>query len=300
LSDGFASLIAPLARHFFGEPNARMSNMAELRFGKHGSLSIHLKKGTWYDHEAQTGGGAIDLVKLQKGFAETAEVMRWLEAEGWRDKQTSRPERDPERDNLPLADRIWRASVPIAGTPDAAYLAARGIALDPVPEGGGLHFHPRCPWQSDTAPCIVARFTDTITREPLGIHRRRIDSRGKPMALGPTRGGVIRLSHDEDVTTALVIGEGVETVLAAMTKITHRFTLLRPAWACGSAGMLENFPVLAGIEALTILVDADRNGRGQNAAKQCAERWADAGREVTRLTPRDLGTDFNDLIRGTR
>jgi hypothetical protein len=158
-----AALIDPLAQHFFGEPNARLSSKHELRFGTHGSLIVHLKKGTWYNHEAQTGGGAIDLVKL---------LMRWLEAEGWRHKQTSRPERDPERDNLPFADRIRRASVPIAGTSGAAYLVARGIALDAVPEGGGLRVHPRCPWQSDTAPCIVARFTDTITREPLGIHRR--------------------------------------------------------------------------------------------------------------------------------
>jgi hypothetical protein len=206
---------------------------------------------------------------------------------------------------LAAAEHIWRDSVAITGTPGTAYLAARGIDLDAVPDHGGLRFHPRCPWSADTtAPCIIARFTDAITGIPLGIRRRRIDAKNTPLSLGPTGGGVIRLSPDDEVTTGLVIGEGLETVLAAMTRIEHRGTQLRPAWACGSAGAMRTFPVLAGIEALTILVDADhldcRRGvyPGQDAARGCAERWAAAYREVTLLTPRDLGVDFNDLVRG--
>ena len=63
MADDFARLIEPLARLFFGEPNSRLSTRGELRFGKHGSLSVDLEKGTWYDHEQQIGGGSIDLVK---------------------------------------------------------------------------------------------------------------------------------------------------------------------------------------------------------------------------------------------
>ena len=55
--------------------------------------------------------------------------------------------------------------------------------------------------------------------------------------------------------------------------------------------------MLAGIDALTLLVDHDVNGRGQEAALVCGKRWRDAGREVTLLTPRKLGADFNDLVR---
>src|SRR5262249_55213761 len=120
---------------------------------------------------------------------------------------------------------------------------------------------------------------------------------GKPKTLGPMRGCVIRLWPDEDVTTHLVLGEGVETVLAAATRFTHRNTLLRPAWAAGGAGNLEDFPVLTGIDALTLLVDHDIKGRGQEAARAGGERWRDAGRDVTLLPPRNLGADFNDLVR---
>lgn len=56
------------------------------------------------------------------------------------------------------------------------------------------------------------------------------------------------------------------------------------------------FPVLPGIEALTLLVDHDANGAGQDAAAACARRWLAAGREVIRLTPKTVGADFNDIV----
>jgi hypothetical protein len=168
--------------------------------------------------------------------------------------------------------------------------------LAEVPDFGGLRWHPHCPWEGGTAPCVLARFTDAITAEPRGICRRPIDG-GKPKTFGPMRGCVIRLWPDEDVTTGLVLGEGVETTLAAGTRFIHRGTLLRPAWAAGSAGNLADFPVLDAIESLTVLVDHDVNGRGQEAARRCGERWRDANHEVTLLTPRPVGADFNDLVR---
>jgi hypothetical protein len=104
-------------------------------------------------------------------------------------------------------------------------------------------------------------------------------------------------SQDEaQVTNGVVIGEGVETTLAAATRIQHRGTLLTPAWATGDAGHLEKFPVLPGIEALTVLVDHDENGRGQRATADCARRWTAAGRDVIQLIPRIPGEDFADLV----
>jgi hypothetical protein len=61
---------------------------------------------------------------------------------------------------------------------------------------------------------------------------------------------------------------------------------------------MANFPVLAGIKTLTLLVDHDRNGTGQAAAAKCARRWIAAEREVILLTPRELGADFNDIVSG--
>src|SRR5262249_18758698 len=169
------------------------------------------------------------------------------------------------------------------------------IPLEDVPNYGGLRFHPRCPWGQGTTPCVIGRFTDAISGEPRGIWRRPIDG-SKPKALGPMGGCVVRLWPDEAVMTGIVVGEGVETVLAAATRCVSHGTLLRPAWAMGSAGNLESFPILPGIQRLTIPADNDESERGQQAARRCAARWSEAGREVTMFTPRNRG-DFNDVVK---
>jgi putative DNA primase/helicase len=64
----------------------------------------------------------------------------------------------------------------------------------------------------------------------------------------------------------------------------------------GDAGGVARFPVLAGIECLTILVDNDATG--QAAALECSKRWTGAGCEVFRVLPTEAGTDMADIIRG--
>lgn len=68
-----------VARELLGEPSAHLSSPAEWRYGTHGSLSIDLTKGTFYDHEADAGGGTLDLVMRQLR-CERAEAVEWLEA----------------------------------------------------------------------------------------------------------------------------------------------------------------------------------------------------------------------------
>jgi hypothetical protein len=196
---------------------------------------------------------------------------------------------------IDAADEIWRASVPIKDTAGHAYLAKRKIHLDEVPNYGGLRFHARCPWgPGDTLPCIIARYTDVITCEPRGIRRRPIRESESAKTLGPMGGCVIRLWPDEDVTQGLCLAEGVETALYAATRLTHLGTLYQPMWAAGSAGNMETFPVLPGIDSLTLLVDHDESGRGEEAARRCADPWRRADREVILRIPKKLG-DFNDL-----
>lgn len=93
------------------------------------------------------------------------------------------------------------------------------------------------------------------------------------------------------MTNGLTVGEGLETVLGGMR------LGFRPAWALGDAASVRTLPVLSGIECLTILVDNDESGTGQQAALECSRRWTDAGREVFRLIPNQVGEDFNDIVR---
>jgi phage/plasmid primase-like uncharacterized protein len=270
------------------------------RCGGDDRFSINTNKKCWHCRHCGVGGNVVALVQhldgvdFRKAIA-TLIVETARKAATQQPKRTRRGDDEDERRNLELADDIWRASSPL-GRDAINYFAKRGINISDVPEHGALRYHIRCPWQGGTTRAIVGRFTTALGNKPRGIWRRPISGE-KPMSLGPMAGCVIRLWADEAVEQGLVVGEGVETVLSAATRVTYRGTLLQPAWAACSAGNLERFPVLSGIEALTILVDHDASGRGQEAAAKCAARWSAAGREVTRLTPKILGADFNDLVR---
>ena len=69
----------------------------------------------------------------------------------------------------------------------------------------------------------------------------------------------------------------------------------RPVWAAMSAGAISHFPILSGIESLTIFADPEQIG--MNAARACGRRWADAGRDVTIVAPPDPRQAWSDVLR---
>jgi len=159
---------------------------------------------------------------------------------------------------------MWARSKPLAGTLAEVYLASRGLSY----EGDALRFYPG-------GRAMIALITDIATGDPCGVHCTYLDRDGKKTGRkmhGRAGGGVVRLSSDEAVTTGIALAEGIETALAVP---------FRPVWATLSAGTMERFPVLNGIEALTIFADNDASGTGQRAANEVARRWHDAGRETT-------------------
>jgi hypothetical protein len=215
--------------------------------------------------------------------------------------ETERQQQDDEQKRSRRALDIWREAVPILGTLAERYLIKRGIDVAELPNDMAdvLRWAPRCPWERGHAACLIALWTDIHTGQPRAIHRTAISPQAERidrMSLGPTRGCVIRLWPDDYVEQGHVPGEGIDTVLAAATRMEHLGTLLRPAWAAGDRGHMRSFPMLPGIDALTLLVDHDANRAGQDAAVECAARWRAAGKEVIRLTPRSADTDFNDIV----
>jgi hypothetical protein len=120
--------------------------------------------------------------------------------------------------------------------------------------------------------------TRAVSGEAIGIHRTFLDADGAKVErkmLG--RQGVVRLSPNSEVTMGLGICEGIEDGLAVM------LSGWAPIWAATSAGAIARFPVLAGIECLTIFADADEVG--QQAAETCAERWLGQGRDARVAAP---------------
>jgi hypothetical protein len=147
---------------------------------------------------------------------------------------------------------------------------------------------------------MIALLRNIVTDEPRAIHRTALTPEGQKapisfprLTLGSKAGAAVKLSANEDVSTRLAIGEGIETTIAGM------MLQFAPAWALGDAGELGAFPVLPGIESLTIFVDHDlsRGRAGQRRARQCSDRWTSAGCEVFRVIPTRPGADLNDVVR---
>ena len=125
-------------------------------------------------------------------------------------------------------------------------------------------------------------------------HRGPRPDRIDRLSLGPTANGAIKLSLDGDVTHGLLIGEGIETVLSASLLLKFR-----PCWSVLSRSGIAKFPILTGIESVTIAVDRDESGDGQRDAATLVERLTEAGIEAV-TTHSTVGKDFNDALRGSK
>ena len=76
--------IGDLARALLGEPNSRLSNKAQLRFGSKGSVVVEIEgpnAGKWFDHEAGIGGAGLELIRHRRGGSLGAAVD-WA-GNGW-------------------------------------------------------------------------------------------------------------------------------------------------------------------------------------------------------------------------
>jgi len=305
LKTALADNAAAVAGFLLGQHNAAMSSKAELRFGRKGSVSLVIsgpKRGSYFDHEEGRGGDLLDLIQreLDVGFKETCAIAERLVGGAERTQFAPRrtapkpavEEHDPPT-NKREALKLWSDCVELRGTPAECYLASRGITVLPQGIEEVLRFHPGGPFGSARCPMLVGLYRDIRTDEARAVHRTALSARGEKigrMCLGPKAGAAIKLSADAEVAQGLVIGEGIETTLSAM------MLGLTPAWALGDAGAIGGFPVLAGIDGLTILVDHDANGAGQRQTLRCLERWLASGREVLTLQPHQVGHDINDLL----
>ena len=295
---------AEIATVLLGEPNYGLSNNRELRFGRKGSLAVVIagaKAGWWYDHENGTGGDLVDLIRRQHGggfvaavehaqrFSAHARTVQASSEASARCRMGTTDAAGNQRQGLGIVGgRITdrqdgRRSLPRDARDPRAWHRPRSPTVSPV-----VSFR-----RTGTTP-VHAR---TTARHPHGRTARdpshRIDigrRQDRPHGARSKDGAAVKLSPDDAVTMGLTIAEGVETALSGIQ------LGWRPAWSVGDAAGIAKFPVLPGVEALTILVDNDESGTGQRRAIECSDRWTKAGREVLRVIPRRSGDDLNDMV----
>ena len=136
---------------------------------------------------------------------------------------------------------------------------------------------------------IVGLMTDPISGEPCGIHRTFLNADGtkrERKMLG--RQGVIRLSKDAGAQLGLT--EGVEDGLAVL------LSGFAPIWVATSAGAIKNFPIIAGVNHLTVFGDNDPDGR--SAGQRVAYRYRFAHKRADLRFP-DGAKDWADALTRT-
>jgi hypothetical protein len=196
-------------------------------------------------------------------------------------------------DRTALALRLWEEGTDPRGTIVERYLTSRGISLPAAMANNAIRFHPRLGFDGEHFAAMLGLFRDIITDTPCGIHRTFLDPAGRKLGrrmLGRTKGAAIKLAADADVTLGLNIGEGLESCMAG------HLAGFTPVWATGSAGAIGSFPVLAAIEAITMLGEVDDGGANHRSAASCAARWTAAGKEAFLVEPL-VGGDLNDVWR---
>jgi putative DNA primase/helicase len=193
---------------------------------------------------------------------------------------------------MAVARRLWEEAQDARGSPVARYLRSRGIEIVPPLS---LRWTPACRHPGGrTLPAMLARI-EAVDGEFIGVHRTFLtaDGSGKAVVepakamLGRAAGGAVRLAPAAEV---LMIGEGIETCLAAMTATG------RPSWSAISVGGIEVLTLPALVKTAIILADHDRNARGERAARTAAQRWLAEGRQVRIALPPEPGSDFNDVL----
>lgn len=266
-----------VARRFFGEPNEALSTDDELRYGNKGSLKVNLTDGLWHDFASGEKGGVLALLKRELRL-EGADAFKWLKGIGVEVAGNTQPKQPkPQRkrgpdERTPGALQYWREAKLLRCTLGERYFVEhRKLDIRYLDLGHVLRWHAG-------SRRVIALMTDPVTAAPCGIHRTFLDADGRKTdrrMLGPA--GIIRLDTDDRVTYGLGLVEGIEDGLAIM------LTGWRPIWAAGSAGSIAKFPVLNGVDALTIFADADT--AGTTAARECAARWRSEGREAAIVAP---------------
>jgi hypothetical protein len=214
-----------------------------------------------------------------------------------RHRRTVRKPEQPDPQSIErsaFALSIWEAANHAADSPVETYLASRGLKLPP---SSAIRFHSGLKHPSGGVwPCMVALVAKGKDAAPMGIHRTFLDCDGAgkaqvepgKMMLGPCRGGVVRLAEPSDL---LMVGEGIETSLAAMQATGN------PAWAALSTSGLRSLDLPTGVCNVIVLADGDE--AGEAAACDCARRWVSQGRHV-RIARPPRGMDFNDMLLGCR
>lgn len=195
-----------------------------------------------------------------------------------------------DSDKIAEARAVWDGAQPIGGTLAETYLRSRAISIL-LPDALRFASLPYGKWGREH-PCMVAAST-TSDGTVIGVQRTflRPDGAGKAdlpnprLSLGRLAGGAVRLT---DPARSIILAEGTEDALSLMQLLGHA------AWAALGTTNLGRVDLPFMTEDVVIGADADEPG--EQAAQAAARAYAEKGCRVRIMRPQSPHKDFNSEL----
>jgi hypothetical protein len=184
-----------------------------------------------------------------------------------------------------LAQKLWKAAFPVAGTPVETYLRSRRLPPTPPPT---IRFLPSYRYdETRRFPCLIAA-VQAPSRAIVAVQLTFLDASGlrkadvphPRRAIGPLGNGLLRLAPAAE---HIGLAEGFETARAA-SLLHDNF----PVWATLGADRYAIVTLPPIVRCVTIFADYD--APGLSAALSFFERHPEL--EVWIATPTMIGVDF--------
>jgi hypothetical protein len=274
------------------------------RNDKHlGSFRINLLNGKWVDHATgDKGGDVISLCAYLKGLSQYEAANYLLGnsvcSKNWNFTTTPSKVSKPSKvDATQYINKLWNEALNTRNSIVESYLKNRGLLLQSIPQS--IRYHPNLYHKrSDKCfPAMLSAVTKYGSDKVVALHRTYLKADGSSkadilpnkMMLGQVKSAAVMLTS---TNSKLVIAEGIETALSVYmaTGIS--------TWACLSTSGLINIEVPPINITQEIIIAADADIAGINAANTLAARLVESGYLVKIATPTETGTDFNDLLKG--
>lgn len=264
-----------------------------------GSFRVNLRSGRWADFATgECGGDPVSLYAYLFTRGRQAAAARALDGgriavrPGGAAKvaKAANPDADGVR-RIARARAIYAAAGPIGG-PAEAYLISRGLrpaAAWTRLRAAVLNYPDAGEHCAIVAPVTGATGSlEGIQRTFLTADGRKVPVRDPKLSLGRVRGGAIRLGEP---AAELLLCEGLEDGLSLAQELPGACV-----WAAPGAGMLAAMCLPPTVSS--VIIAADNDAAGDQAAQWAGERFASEGRQVRIMRPEPAYKDWNDQLRG--